>query len=160
MFYTKNKVVRGFHTLNFTKASPWTLWGAYSSPRPPAAINQCAHIFSVLSPDIFLGTHSGQPLSNWAWMRPWTEIERLFLAARGFNTNLVQFLWLYHVIISNVHIYSFTCTISCMESHVLSLCGGHTITYCQCPKTKVRWLGKTVKKTNLHSIFQTVFTWR
>ena len=29
-----------------------------------------------------------------------TEIERLFLAAKGFNTNLVQFLLLYHVIIS------------------------------------------------------------
>ena len=27
-------------------------------------------------------------------------MERLFLAAKGFNTNLVQFLLLYHVIIS------------------------------------------------------------
>ena len=33
-----------------------------------------------------------------------TEIERPFLAAKVSNTNLVQFLPLYHVIISNVHI--------------------------------------------------------
>ena len=39
-----------------------------------------------------------------------TEIERLFLDAKGFNTNLVQFLP-YHVIISNVHVCPFTCTI-------------------------------------------------
>ena len=31
-----------------------------------------------------------------------TEIERSFLAAKGFNTNLVQYLPLYYVI-SNVH---------------------------------------------------------
>ena len=41
-----------------------------------------------------------------------TEIEMLFLAPKGFKTNLVQFLPLYHVIISNVHVCSFTCTIS------------------------------------------------
>ena len=41
-----------------------------------------------------------------------TEIERPFLAAQGFNTNLVQCLPPYFVIISNVHVCSFTCTIS------------------------------------------------
>ena len=41
-----------------------------------------------------------------------TEIERPFLAGKGFNTNLVQFLLPYHVIISNVHVCSFACTIS------------------------------------------------
>ena len=44
-----------------------------------------------------------------------TEIERQFLAAKGFNTNLVQFLPRYCVIISNVyiiHVYFFTCMIS------------------------------------------------
>ena len=40
------------------------------------------------------------------------EIERLFLAAKGFNTNLVQCLPPFFVIISNVHVCSFTCTIS------------------------------------------------
>ena len=34
-----------------------------------------------------------------------TEIQRPFLAAKGFNTNLVQFLLL-HVILSNVHNFS------------------------------------------------------
>ena len=37
-----------------------------------------------------------------------TEIERPFLAALGFNTNLVHFLLPYHVIISIVHVCSFT----------------------------------------------------
>ena len=41
-----------------------------------------------------------------------TKIERPFLAAKGFNTNLVQFLPPYHVIISKTHVCSFTCTIS------------------------------------------------
>ena len=41
-----------------------------------------------------------------------TEIERPFLTAKGFNPNLVQFLPQYHVIISNVHVSPFTCTIS------------------------------------------------
>ena len=41
-----------------------------------------------------------------------TEIERPFLAAKSFNANLVQFLTPYHVIISNVHVSSFACTIS------------------------------------------------
>ena len=45
-----------------------------------------------------------------------TEIERPFLATKGFNTNLVQFLLLYHVIINNVHI-SFSCTISHVHKH-------------------------------------------
>ena len=41
-----------------------------------------------------------------------TEIERPLLAGKSFNTNLVQFLLPFHVIISNVHVYSFTHTIS------------------------------------------------
>ena len=41
-----------------------------------------------------------------------TEIKWLFLTVKGFNTNLVHFLPWYHVIISNVHLCSFTCTIS------------------------------------------------
>ena len=41
-----------------------------------------------------------------------TEIERLFLPAKGFNTNLVQFLPPHHFIISNMHVFSFTCRIS------------------------------------------------
>ena len=36
-----------------------------------------------------------------------TEIERPFLATKGVNTNLVQYLPLYHVIISNVDVCSF-----------------------------------------------------
>ena len=31
-FAQKNKVVRGFHTYDFIKASPWTLWGAVTPP--------------------------------------------------------------------------------------------------------------------------------
>ena len=51
-FIQKKKVFWGFCTHHFTKTSPW------ASRRPPAATvfdfdkNQCAHIFSVLSPDI------------------------------------------------------------------------------------------------------------
>ena len=41
-----------------------------------------------------------------------TEIERPFFAAKGFNTNSVHFLPSHHVIISNVHDYSFTGLIS------------------------------------------------
>ena len=44
-----------------------------------------------------------------------TDIERSFLPAKGFNTNLVYFVRPYHVIISNMHVCSFMCTIS----HVL-----------------------------------------
>ena len=40
-----------------------------------------------------------------------TEIERPFLAANSFNTTLVHFLPPYHVIISNLHVCSFTCMI-------------------------------------------------
>ena len=47
-----------------------------------------------------------------------TEIERLFLAAKGFNTNLVQFLLPYHFIISNVDICSFMCAIFHMHGRV------------------------------------------
>ena len=36
-----------------------------------------------------------------------TEIERPFLAAEGFDTNLIQFLLPYHVIISDVYVCSF-----------------------------------------------------
>ena len=39
-------------------------------------------------------------------------LEGPFLAARGFDTNLVQCLPPYYVIISNMHVCSFTCTIS------------------------------------------------
>lgn len=40
-----------------------------------------------------------------------TALERPFLHAKGFNTNLVQFLMQYHVITSKVHVYSSTCII-------------------------------------------------
>ena len=40
-----------------------------------------------------------------------TVTERPLLVAKGFRTNLVQFLPLYHVIVSSVHVCSFTCTI-------------------------------------------------
>ena len=39
-----------------------------------------------------------------------TEIERSFLAAKGFNSNLVQFLLSYHVVICKVQVCSFMCT--------------------------------------------------
>ena len=41
-----------------------------------------------------------------------TEMERDFLANKGFNTNLVHFLPPYHVIISNMHVCSYMGTIS------------------------------------------------
>ena len=41
-----------------------------------------------------------------------TEIERPLLAVKGFNTNLLHVLLMCHVIISNVHVCSFTGTIS------------------------------------------------
>ena len=44
-----------------------------------------------------------------------TEIERSLLAAKGFNTNLVQCLPPYYVIISNVYVCSFTYMISHMH---------------------------------------------
>ena len=40
-----------------------------------------------------------------------TETERPFLAAKGFNANLIQCIPLYYVIISNVHLFSFMCTV-------------------------------------------------
>ena len=46
-----------------------------------------------------------------------TEIERPFLVSKGSNTNLVQCLPLYYVIISNVHSCSFTCTIFHVHRH-------------------------------------------
>ena len=47
-----------------------------------------------------------------------TEIEREFLAAKGFNTNLVQFLQLHRVDISDVHVCTFTCVILCARNLV------------------------------------------
>ena len=44
-----------------------------------------------------------------------TKIERPFLAAKGFITNLVQIVPKYRAITSNVHTCSFTCTISHMQ---------------------------------------------
>ena len=44
-----------------------------------------------------------------------TETGRPFLTAKGFNTNLVQCLPPYYVIVSNVHVCSFTGTISHMH---------------------------------------------
>ena len=41
-----------------------------------------------------------------------TEIQRPCLTVKGFNINLVQFLPPYLVVIGNVHVYSFRCTIS------------------------------------------------
>ena len=46
-----------------------------------------------------------------------TEIEMPFLAAQGFNTNLVQCLPPYFIIISNMHVCFFTCTISHTHMH-------------------------------------------
>ena len=50
-----------------------------------------------------------------------TEIERLFLAANSFNTNLVKCLPPHYVIISNVHICSFMCMISHVHRCVQNL---------------------------------------
>ena len=41
----------------------------------------------------------------------WNETERPFLSVKGFNTPLVHFLPKYYVIISNMHVCSFACTI-------------------------------------------------
>ena len=46
-----------------------------------------------------------------------TETERPFLATKDFNTNLVQCLPPYYVIISNLHVYSFMCMISHVHRH-------------------------------------------
>ena len=46
-----------------------------------------------------------------------TKTEGPFLAAKGFNTNLAQCLPPYYVIVSNMHICSFTCRISHMHRH-------------------------------------------
>ena len=48
-----------------------------------------------------------------------TETERPFIAAKGFNTNLIHFLLPYHAIISNVHICSFSGTISHVDAQNL-----------------------------------------
>ena len=39
-----------------------------------------------------------------------TEIEKPFLATKSFNTNLVHVTPPYYVLISNIHVCSFTCT--------------------------------------------------
>ena len=44
-----------------------------------------------------------------------TEIEELFLAVKASNTNLVHLLQLYHVLVGNVHVCPFMCTISHMH---------------------------------------------
>ena len=46
-----------------------------------------------------------------------TKIERPFLAAKSFNTSLVQCLPLYYVIVSTVHVCSFMCRISHVQRH-------------------------------------------
>ena len=46
-----------------------------------------------------------------------TEIEQLSVAIQGFNTNLVQFLSLCHIIISNMHVNIFMCMIYHMHRH-------------------------------------------
>ena len=54
----KSKIVRVFRTQAFNKLSPWTPAGVTALPRPPTAIvsgfakNRCAHIFSVVSPEL------------------------------------------------------------------------------------------------------------
>ena len=47
-----------------------------------------------------------------------TEKERLYLAPKGFNTNSVQLLPLYHDIISNIHV----CCFACMDVHLKWFC--------------------------------------
>ena len=49
-----------------------------------------------------------------------TKIEKLFLAAKDFNTNLAQFLPLCHVT-NNMYVCSFTCTISHRHRHALTM---------------------------------------
>ena len=49
-----------------------------------------------------------------------TKIERPFLAAKGFNTSLVQCLPLYYVV-STVHVCSFTCRISHVHRHAAKM---------------------------------------
>ena len=60
------------------------------------------------------GSHhvNGNSITYWKGAIHRNEVERQFLAAKGFNTDLVHFLLLYQVIISNVHVCSFTGTIS------------------------------------------------
>ena len=59
------------------------------------------------------------------------EIEGPFFAGKGLNTNLVHFVPLYHVIMSNVHIYYFTGTISNVHG-----CAPKTILHAQNPVYK------------------------
>ena len=54
-------------------------------------------------------------------------MEKLFLAAKDFNTNLIQFLLPNHVIISNTHVCSFMCTIFHMHGHALNTVYAHKI---------------------------------
>ena len=103
--------------LQFSRTSPWSM----------VSILDSLHRFSfqflkmvvVLSKSItYCSRMEGSNHENWnsiiyrkeAVHR--TGIERPFLAVKGFNTNLAQFLPPYHVVISNVRLCSFTCTIS------------------------------------------------
>ena len=45
-------------------------------------------------------------------------MERSFLTAKGFNTNLVYFILPYHVVVSNVPVCSFMGMISHVHEHV------------------------------------------
>ena len=58
-----------------------------------------------------------------------TEIEKPFLATKGFNANLEHFLPLHHVIIGNVHVCSFTSTISFVHGLTPKtvLCAGNLV---------------------------------
>ena len=47
-----------------------------------------------------------------------TKKERPFLTAKSFNTAIVQFPPPYHIINNNLHICSFTCTISHVHGRV------------------------------------------
>ena len=53
----------------------------------------------------------------------WAEIEGHFLAAKGLNTNFLQFLLPNHVIISNLYVCFFTCRfLRCMDVHIKQFC--------------------------------------
>ena len=53
----------------------------------------------------------------WSVCRIHYNISLFNLLKMDFNTNLEQFIMLYHVIISNIKVCSFTCTISHMHVH-------------------------------------------
>ena len=81
-FSQKNlKILGGFTPWTPTRALPWTHWGSHSTPpRPPADVlcafstclfcfakNQCAHIFSVLSPVSYLVLEIMPCKSGWTY---------------------------------------------------------------------------------------------